>query len=289
MPYIPKPIVGIFARRYIAGEELQDAAAECQKLNANQTMATIDVLGEFVTEKAMACATVDAYMDALETIDQHKLDANISVKPTSLGASFDEQLWQEHIRKLVTKAASYNNFVRIDMEDHPYTDLTLQSYDDLRRDFSQHVGTVLQAYMKRTYDDADRLSKDTKANFRLCKGIYNEPPEIAYKDGKRINDNFLATLDLLFSRHAYVGIATHDDELINGAFRLIDQYKLPKEQYEFQMLLGVRPELRRQIIAAGHRMRIYVPYGRQWYSYSMRRFKENPAIVDSIIKGFFKK
>lgn len=289
LPYIPKKIVGFFASRYIAGETLEEAVVECKKLNAMNTMTTIDLLGEFIREEEKAIATLDTYLKVLHTIEQEGLASNVSIKPTSFGASFNPDLCRKNVKILVEKAAQMNNFVRIDMEDHPYTDLTLDMYEKLRQEFPKNVGTVLQAYLKRTYEDAEHLSANTKANLRLCKGIYNEPASIAYKDGREINKNYLATLDLLLSRGAYIGIATHDDQLIEGALRLIEKYRLGREQYEFQMLFGVRSELRKRLVAEGHRLRVYAPFGKDWYRYSLRRLKENPAIISSMMKGFFKR
>ncbi len=271
---------------YIAGENISTAIQKCRALNKIGAMCTIDHLGESVSDEGTVRKTVDIYLRVLEEISQEKLDSNISIKPTSFGALLSQDNCLENIRKVVKKAHELGNFVRIDMEDHPYTDMTLKAYEELRREFPNSVGVVLQSYLKRTKEDADKLSQGTKANFRLCKGIYNESEKIAYK-GIQINENFLETLDLMFSRSAYVGIATHDDKLVDGALKLIEKHQLTKEQYEFQMLLGVRSSLRDQIIAQGHRMRIYLPFGGDWHAYTMRRFKENPDIVGSVLKGFF--
>lgn len=289
LPYVPRKIVSVFARRYIAGETLDQALVECKKLNEMKAMTTIDLLGEFIAEEDKAIATRDTYMKVLDTLRERGLDSNVSIKPTSFGASFNPELCRKNIRMLVEKAAGLHNFVRIDMEDHPYTDFTLEIYQELRREFPESVGSVLQAYLKRTYEDADHLSKNARANLRLCKGIYKEPPAIAYKDRNEINRNYLETLELLFSRGAYVGIATHDGKLVEGALALIAKYRLSPHQYEFQMLLGVKSDLRRQLIAQGHRLRVYTPFGRDWYPYSMRRLKENPGIMSSMLRGLFQR
>lgn len=288
LPYVPKKIVFLFARRYIAGDSLDKAVMKCRELNAQNMMTTIDLLGEFIKQPQETIAPTETYLTVLDTIAGNKLNSNVSLKPTSFGASFDPQLSRQNIRKIIEKAFQLHNFVRIDMENHPYTDLTLDMYREFREEFPASVGTVLQAYLKRSYQDADRLSQNTRANLRLCKGIYNEPADIAYKDKEDINKNYLEILELLFSRGAYVGIATHDDPLVEGAQRLISKYKVTRDQYEFQMLLGVRPELRKNLVEQGHRLRVYTPFGKDWYPYSIRRLKENPAIVGSMLQGFLK-
>jgi proline dehydrogenase len=289
LPYVPRPIVGLLAKRYIAGDSLQDAVNTCQHLHKMGAMATIDLLGEQIKDAQKASETVEIYMQIWEAIAQNKLNANISLKPTSYGAIFDAKLCQANISKVVEKAAALGNWLTIDMEDHPYTDLTLYLYETLRKEFPKTVGTVLQAYLMRTYDDAARLSKNGQpTNLRLCKGIYKEPASIAYQKKQDINENYLKVLDLLLSRGAYIGIATHDNFLVDGALRLIEKYKLNKDQYEFQMLLGVRPELRKRLLSQGQPLRIYTPFGKDWYAYSVRRLKENPAIAGNVVRGLLR-
>lgn len=289
LPFIPKPIVGLLANRYIAGGSLSDAVATCKYLNRMGAMATIDLLGEQIKDAGQAAETVSIYMQVWDTIVSNQLDANISLKPTSYGATLDAALCEANIRKVAEKTAALGKWLTIDMEDHPYTQMTLDIYDRLRHDFPHTMGTVLQAYLKRTCDDADRLtSSGQPTNLRLCKGIYKEPASIAYQNKKEINANYLKVLDLLLSRGAYVCIATHDDALVDGALQLIEKYKLGKDRYEFQMLLGVRPELRKRLLARGQRLRIYTPFGRDWYAYSVRRLKENPAIAGNVVRGLFR-
>ncbi|KAA0259217.1 proline dehydrogenase [Deferribacter autotrophicus] len=275
--YIPGPIVGLFAKSYIAGPNLYDAVKVTHEMNNKNMMATIDILGEFISTKDEAKYFKERCIEILDTIDKEGLDANLSLKPTQMGLLLDKQFAFDNIREIVAHAKSLNNFVRIDMEDSPCTDDTLEFYRKLREEFPGHVGTVLQAYLRRTPDDIEKLS-DGPLNFRLCKGIYNEPRKIAYKDPYIINRNYTYCLEKLFQKRAYVGIATHDEKLVFEALRLIEKYDYKKDEYEFQMLLGVDEELREIIVSAGHRLRVYVPFGKDWLPYSRRRLKENPNI-----------
>ena len=283
LPFVPKPIVGFFSRHYIAGDNLEDAVKLVKELNENKLMATIDVLGEEVSEKSQCLEAVELYMQALEVIENEKLDANISVKPTHMGLKIDKEFCFENIKSLVKEAARRNNFVRIDMEDSSTTDDTLEIFLRLKKEFS-NVGTVLQSYLRRNVDDINNLIPHN-ANLRLCKGIYNEKRDIAYKDKVIVNDNFKYSLRKLLENNCYVGIATHDEKLVWHALKLIDQLGLKPDQYEFQMLLGVDHELRRIIVNSGHRLRVYVPFGTQWFGYSTRRLKENPAIAGHILRN----
>jgi proline dehydrogenase len=287
MPYMPKGIVSLFASRYVAGKTPEDAFALVSGLNREGAEGTIDLLGEFNTERAKARETVLTYKGVLDAIESRNLGTNISIKPTAFGALVGLDFSTENITELVEYAHARGIFVRIDMENHPYTDYTIGLYLALNSRMPGCCGTVLQAYMRRTLDDIRAIaSKTPRPNIRLCKGIYVEPGAIAYKDRKEVQENYLAALDLLFEKGAYVGIATHDDILVEGALRLIDKHGLKPGDYEFQMLLGVRSELRKKILAMGHTLRIYTPFGVDWLPYSIRRLKENPAIVGSAIKGF---
>lgn len=281
--HVPGPIVGFFARSYIAGENLQDAVAVSRDLNNNGMMATIDILGEFIKTKEEATYFKDQCLAILKEIDREKLNANLSLKPTQMGLELDREFAFDNIREIVTLAAGLNNFVRIDMEDHPCTDDTLEFFRRLRTEYPGHVGVVLQAYLRRTLDDIEYLS-DGLLHFRLCKGIYNEPRRFAYKDMAIINRSFVCCLDKMFEKGAYVGIATHDEKLVFEALQLIKKYGLGKEDYEFQMLLGVDPELRDLLVSQGHRLRVYVPFGKSWLPYSKRRLKENPSIAHHALR-----
>lgn len=281
---MPKPVVGFFSKKYIAGETLQDAVDFVKKLNSKGIYATMDVLGESVANKSESIKCKNEALEVLEAIEKNKLIANLSIKPTQMGLAIDEQFAYEQILEIVKKAAQYKNFVRIDMEDSPFTDKTLNLY---RRIYADHknVGVVIQAYMKRSFDDVIALNK-IGTNYRLCKGIYVEPAAIAYKGKQEIRDNYLKILDQLFKDGNYVGIATHDKPLIDAAYTRIKEKNIPKERFEFQMLLGVREDLRDKINADGYKIRIYVPFGKDWYAYSVRRLKENPSVAGTIAKSF---
>jgi len=276
--HVPGPIVGFFAKSYIAGEDLKDAVAVTRDLNSRGIMATVDILGEFIKTKDEATYFKEQCCAILREIDKEKLDANLSLKPTQLGLELDREFSFANIREIVALAASLDNFVRIDMEDHPCTDDTIEFFRRLREEFPGHVGVVLQSYLRRTLDDIDNLS-DGLLHFRLCKGIYNEPRRVAFKDMAIINRSFVCCLEKMFEKGAYVGIATHDEKLVFESLQLIRKYGLKREDYEFQMLLGVDPELRDLIVSQGHRLRIYVPFGKSWLPYSKRRLKENPSIA----------
>ncbi len=282
---MPKPIVGIFSKKYIAGEKLEDAVNLVKKLNSKGIYATLDVLGESIKNKEDAVAAKDKCLLVLDKIIENNLMANLSIKPTQMGLSIDENFTYEQVYELIQKAKQINNFVRIDMEDSPYTDKTITLFKRLKETFD-NVGVVLQAYLKRTFDDAVILGK-LNTNYRLCKGIYIEPAAIAYKDKQKIRENYLETLNVILKSGNYVGIATHDEFLINEAYRMIKELNIPKDKFEFQMLLGVREDLRDKINADGYKIRIYVPFGEDWYAYSLRRLKENPQIAGYVFKNIF--
>lgn len=290
LPLVPRRIVRIFALRYIAGENLADAVRVVYELNQNGMAATIDVLGEDVTEKARAVAAREAAKEVLHAIAAEQLDSNLSIKLTQFGLKLDKSFCLDNVHEVLAVASQYSNFVRIDMEDHTCTDDTLEIFEVLRKEFS-NVGVVIQAYLRRSESDVQRLVTLSRAlgrlNVRLCKGIYVEPQEIAFKKHDEINTNFKRLLRLLIDGGCYVGIATHDSELIDDAYGVINDRGLKRDAYEFQMLLGVRPELRKKIVADGHRLRVYVPFGQEWYRYSMRRFKENPQIAGYVFKSLF--
>jgi proline dehydrogenase len=276
--HVPGPIVGFFAKGYIAGEQLSDAVRVGRQLNEQGMVLTIDILGEFIKTKDEAIPFKNHCLDILETVHREKLDANLSLKPTQMGLLLDEDFAYDNIREIVAKAAELDNFVRIDMEDIECTDKTLEFYRRLRDEYPKHVGVVVQAYLRRTPQDIDDLS-DKPMHYRLCKGIYNEPRTAAWKDPETINRSFVECLEKMFKHGAYVGIATHDEKLVFESLRLIKKYNLSKDQYEFQMLLGVDPELRQILVDAGHKLRVYLPYGESWMPYSRRRLKENPNIA----------
>ncbi|MGE5848489.1 MAG: proline dehydrogenase family protein [Ignavibacteria bacterium] len=281
---MPKNLVWIFSKKYIAGKTLEEAVALVKKLNEKGIYATIDVLGEMVKNKEESALAKQKCLEVLDVIVKNNLMANLSVKPTQMGLSIDEEFAYLQIEELVKKAFSINNFIRIDMEDSPYTDATFRIYDRLRKKYDS-VGVVVQAYLKRTYDDVTRLN-GYKANYRLCKGIYIEPAGIAYKGRQEIRENFLKILELIFKSGKYAAIATHDEYLINESYKMVDRMNIPEDKFEFQMLLGVREDLRDKI-SRKYKMRIYVPFGNDWYRYSVRRLKENPQIAGHIFKNIF--
>lgn len=283
LPAVPKPIVGRVASRYVAGESLADAIRVIRDLNGQGAMATLDVLGEEVSDRAKATAFVEEYLRVFEAIDRERIDSNVSIKLTMLGLKIDEGFCRDNVARIVETAKRFNNFVRIDMEDHTTTDATIRIYRDLHARYG-NLGLVLQAYMRRTLRDIEELPKQG-ASVRLCKGIYVEPRRIAWKGYETVRHNYVQALDKLFTQGVYVGIATHDEYLTCAASALIDKHGLTRDQYEFQMLLGVDDELRRILIESGHRLRVYVPYGRDWYAYSIRRLRENPEVARHVMRA----
>jgi proline dehydrogenase len=278
LPAVPRPVVKRLSQRYIAGPTLGDAVDVVRALNEEGKMATIDVLGEEISRREEASALLAEYEGVFETIEREGLDSNISVKLTGLGLNLDHDFCRENASELVREAAARRNFVRIDMEDSSTTTQTLELYGELRQEGLDNVGVVLQAYMKRTLADVAALA-DLRPNVRVCKGIYVEPPEIAFQEFETVRLNFTEALAALMDAGAYVAVATHDDWLMSEALALIEERSLEPHEYEFQMLLGVRPELGDELVREGHRLRIYVPYGRRWYEYSLRRLQENPKIA----------
>ncbi|MCX6165838.1 MAG: proline dehydrogenase family protein [Ignavibacteriae bacterium] len=285
MPIFPKKLVRVFANRYIAGDKLSEAIEKVTSLNAKNILATTDVLGESIKDKNEAIQSKDESIEVLNAINKTRVNSNLSVKLTMLGLNIDFDLCLSLVTEILECAKSYNNFVRIDMEDSSVTEATIKIFEEVRKKFN-NVGLVLQAYMRRSEKDILRLTEE-KANFRLCKGIYIEPESIAYKGKQEVRDNFLKLLKLMFEKKAYVGIATHDDYLIEGAKKIIFEYGLKKDEYEFQMLLGVKEKLRDKIVAGEDKMRVYVPFGERWYQYSIRRFKENPNVAFQVVKALF--
>jgi proline dehydrogenase len=280
LPAVPKPVVRRISERYIAGTELVDACRVVKRLNASGKMATIDVLGEEIAEREEALEIARAYDRVFDAIAHERLDSNVSVKLTGLGLKLGYEFCRNNLTKLV-RAEAGSNFVRIDMEDSSCTDDTLRLYRELRAEGLENVGIVLQAMLRRTLADIDALASPG-LNVRLCKGIYVEPAEIAYQEVHEVRDNFVRALDALLAAGAYVGVATHDEWLVAEALRLLDRHGRGREEYEFQMLLGVQERLGNRLVREGHRLRIYVPYGRHWYSYSLRRLQENPKIAGYI-------
>ena len=283
LPLVPKFVVGRVASRYVAGETLDEALTVVRNLNGQGAMATVDVLGEEVKEKEKALAAVEEYLRLFEAIHAQGLDSNVSIKLTLLGLKIDEGFCRDNVDRITETAKRFGNFVRIDMEDHTTTDATLRIYRDVHARYG-NIGVVLQAYMRRTLRDIAELPREG-ASVRLCKGIYVEPRRIAWKGYETVRANFVRALEKLIEHGVYPAIATHDEYLACAASGLIDKYGLKPHQYEFQMLLGVDEELRRILIAAGHRLRVYVPYGADWYPYSIRRLRENPEVARHVLRA----
>ncbi len=278
LPAVPRPVVQKLSERYIAGASCDDAMRVVRELNAHGKTATIDVLGEEITNAEEARAIADSYTDVLRQIARAQLDATVSVKLTGLGLKLSYDLCRGLVEELVGHAAARGNFVTIDMEDSSTTDDTLRLYRELRTAGRDNVGIVLQASLRRTVADIEAVA-DLRPNVRLCKGIYLEPDPIAFQDFQAVRGNFVRALGALLDAGCYVGVATHDEWLVDEARRLVSQRGLAPTAYEFQMLLGVRPELGDALVREGHRLRIYVPFGRHWYAYSLRRLQENPKIA----------
>lgn len=282
---LPKSVVRIFSSKYIAGDTLQDAVNLTQSLNKKGIYSTIDVLGESITSRDEAIYAKNECLKVLDAIKKYDLKANLSIKPTQMGLTLDSELCYQQVSELIEKAKSIDNFVRIDMEDSSTTDLTINLYKKLRENYD-NVGIVMQSYMRRTISDVKNLLT-YKTNYRLCKGIYVEPETVAFKGKDEVRKNYLDALRLMFENDLYVGIATHDEYLIDESYKLIKELNVSKDRFEFQMLLGVREDLRDKINKDGYKIRIYVPFGKDWYLYSIRRLKENPQVAGHIVKNLF--
>jgi proline dehydrogenase len=282
VPVIPRPIVRRISRRYIAGDTLDEAVETVRDLNRRGCVATIDLLGESTESKADAASKLGDYKKVIDALDEHDLESGISVKLTGLGLTLSEELCRANLEEIVEYAAERDRFVRVDMEDSPYTEATIQTVLDFH-ERHENIGAVIQAYMRRSLQDVVRLV-EAGVSVRLCKGIYDEPRRIAYKNFYTVRHSYVLLLEELFRGGVYVGIATHDEHLVLHALRLIHQLEIPKDRYEFQMLLGVDEELRGILVGAGHKLRVYVPFGEDWYEYSSRRLKENPKIAGYVAK-----
>lgn len=286
LPLVPEPIVRAVASRYVAGETLEEAARLVRRLNSEGCLATLDVLGEDTIRLQDADQAAAEYARALDAIARERLGSNVSVKLTALGLKLDPERCRAAFARIVAAARARGNFVRIDMEDSSVTEETLRIFEECRGR-GEPVGLVLQAYLRRTAEDAVRAAR-LRANVRVCKGIYVEPAEIAYTGREEIRERYGETVEKLLREGCYVGIATHDPPLIERALATVRRLGLPPDRYEFQMLLGVASNLRRRLVSAGHRLRVYVPYGQAWHAYSVRRLKENPAIAGHVLKALLK-
>jgi proline dehydrogenase len=281
LPAVPRPVVKRISDRYIAGSDIPDATRVVRELNAQGKLATIDVLGEEITNEEETRVIARAYEDVLAEIERAGLDSNISVKPTGFGLELDYELCKQNLEKVVREAARRDNFVRIDMEDSTTTDATLRLYRELREAGYENIGVVLQSSLRRTVSDVRALA-DLRPSVRICKGIYVEPPSIQFREYEAVRANYVRAMEELLDAGCYLAIATHDGWLIDEGKRLVAQRGLSRDEYEFQMLLGVQPRLGDALVGEGHKLRIYVPFGAHWYEYSLRRLQENPSIAGYI-------
>jgi len=286
MPMMPRALIWRFSRRYIAGTHLDDAYRTVRELNKIGCTGTIDVLGEDITNSEQVSAALQLYREALDGIQDNALQCGISVKLSELGLRFDVDGCKAAMHEVLKTTRDHGNFVRIDMEDSSVTSITLDIYREMRRDYDR-IGAVIQSALRRSKQDVADLLADGPTDIRLCKGIYIEPEEIAFTDPDDIRDSYSELLDQLLGGGARVGIATHDPILVERAEASIKRLGIEKDQYEFQMLLGVTERLRKRLVANGHSLRVYVPFGELWYHYSIRRLRENPNIAGHIIKNLF--
>ena len=267
------------ASRFVAGETIATALAAVEQLNAKGITASLDLLGESVANEAEARDTGRQYLEILDRIEQKKLQANVSVKLTALGQDISDELGLEIVRQVLERAKQYKSFVRLDMESSAYTDRTLDTFEQkLYPDFTENVGVVLQSALRRTLDDVERANR-LKCRVRICKGAYLEPATVAFPDKADVDRNYVAAMHRLMEHGNYPGIATHDELIINEAKRFAKERGIASDRFEFQMLYGVRRDLQEQIVKEGYRMRVYVPFGSQWYPYLMRRLAERPANI----------
>jgi proline dehydrogenase len=268
-----------FANRFVAGETIDSAVVAVRQLNAGKISASLDLLGESVTNEREARAARDQYLHLLDRIHQERLNANVSVKLTAMGLDISEELCVSIMQDVLGRAREYGSFVRIDMESSAYTEATLRLFEErLYPAFKSHVGIVLQSYLYRTFTDVEHAVQ-MRARVRLCKGAYKEPASVAFPEKKDVDANYVKCLHLLLQQGNYPGIATHDPAIIQETKRFVRERGIGPERFEFQMLYGVRRDLQEQIVREGYNMRVYVPFGTQWYPYLMRRLAERPANV----------
>jgi len=272
--------------RFVAGEDLRDAVEAIRMLNSKRICASFDHLGESITSESATRAEVDEYVRVLDSIHENQLDSNVSVKLTQLGLDVSQDLCYANTRRIVETALRYNNFVRIDMEDSTKTDATLEIFKRLRAEF-ENVGIVIQSYLYRTEKDAEELLK-LGARIRLCKGAYKEPPSVAFQDKSDVDANYIKVMKILLTSGIYHGIATHDENMINATVQFAKERNISSDKFEFQMLYGIRRDLQERLVAQGYGMRVYVPYGRYWYPYFMRRLAERPANVWFVLRNMLR-
>ena len=278
------------AARFVAGETLKEAIEQVKLLNKDGLIVTLDHLGEFVKDEKEAFASTQACLDVLDAIKASGVNSNMSLKMTSLGLDLSKELCMKHMRLILDKAREYDNFVRIDMEDYAHIDITMEIFEELKREYGKHVGLVIQAYLYRTEEDMKHLETDFDSmNLRLVKGAYLESPKVAYPDMADVDKNYIKIIEMhLLSGH-FTAVASHDDKIIEHTKQFAKKHNISRDQFEFQMLYGVRPETQRQLVKEGYAMRVYVPYGNDWYGYFSRRIAERPANALFILKNMFRK
>jgi len=287
VPLIPKFFIKLIANRYIAGTTTKEALSTIKNINDLNLCATLDILGEHTADSNNAYKISQKYRDLFVQIKKYKLDCNISLKPTHIGSDISVKFFNENLATIIREAEKCNNFLRLDMESSKITELTIKAYKKYVKKH-KNIGIVLQAYLKRSINDIDNFKENS--NIRLCKGIYNEPKDIAYKDPGEINDNYIELFKKAINKNIYTGIATHDEILIDRCCEIITLYKIPKNLFEFQVLYGVPIENKIKFLQnKGYKVRVYIPYGRDWYKYSLRRINENPNISKYIVKNLFKR
>ena len=285
---LPRSLVSIFAKQYVAGEHADDVLKVTKKLNDSGYRVTVDILGEHFSDQNEIENIISEYSLLYKLIEKNKLDANISIKPTHIGLDVSYDYCLNSFKNILKTAEKYNNFLRIDMESSKATDDTIKIYGELAEN-SFNVGPVFQAYLNRTYSDIQNIENKEKLNFRLCKGIYKESSDIAIADYYEVNENYLKILEYAFQNNIYIGIATHDKTLIDQCYELIRKYNVDPEMFEFQVLYGVpMDDYLKKHRKNNYNVRVYVPYGKQWYEYSIRRIKENPNILLYVLKNLFK-
>ena len=287
IPFLPKFVARFFSKKYVAGTTIDQALGKIQKLNLNNESATIDILGEHTKETKESNEITSNYIKIIEKIHSNNLDCNLSIKPSHIGLDISYELALNNFKQILESAKKYGNFIRIDMESSKNTDISIKLYNELKK-ISSNIGIVFQAYLHRTENDINNI--DPKSNIRLCKGIYKESSEISFQNYDEINNNYLHLLELAFKKNIYVGIATHDERLICKSKEIIKRMKVDNSLFEFQYLYGVpMKKINKKLKNEHFKIRSYVPFGKDWYDYSIRRIKENPQIASYVIKNIFSK
>lgn len=278
------PVARRVARRFVAGDHLEDALRAARELNREGLEVTLDHLGESVDDRATARRAARAYLESLSAIREDEAESTISLKLTQLGLDIEPAFCEQNLRRVFDRARELDNFVRIDMEGSAYTAATLELFESVWRDYPRHVGIVVQSYLRRTEDDVRRLA-EMEAPVRLCKGAYDEPEEVAFQDDDEVDRNFVRCLRILLEGGAPTAVASHDERMVEAALEFMDELDLDAGDVEFQMLYGVRREFQRELADGGHPVRIYVPYGSEWYPYLMRRMAERPANLALVLRA----